>query len=327
MVPHADHGDRHDQKDASEAQGFLEAVFPFPVNPVSQASLGKEGGKEGDPTRDSDFRQHVEVHVMGMENEHMFILDKEIVIRISKEIGAPADAEKRMFFDHGFRRFPKGKPQAHRCVFAGEQGEEPFRNLAVIEEKDNGNQKEEKAEPFVIEKRQSQHDGSQAHPGAPGVGQGQAENEYQEKNAKGGLPLSPFPQEEGRKETDDHKKIGAKKIRIFQSGIHAAAEERESFRIHPALGRHIFCHILRIGILEKAVSRRHQGTGQEGIEGCFFFLFRFQHVENKKVQGRIHEGLESPVHEGKPGIEGYKAGKKSADKKYGSRLPEGRPPE
>ena len=77
-----------------------------------------------------------------MENQYIVILYKEIVIRVCEEIRSPADAQKRMFFNHGSRAFPESEAKIDGRVIPPEKGKETFGNLSVIKEKANRNEQE-----------------------------------------------------------------------------------------------------------------------------------------------------------------------------------------
>ena len=174
MVSHADDREGHDHEDAAKAHGFREAVISMAVISPAEDSLGKECQKKGHAAGDTHLCQHVEVHVVGVEDEHSLFLDEEIIVRIGQEIGPPAHAQKRMLLYHGHGAFPQSKAQVHGRIFPGKEGEEPFHHLPVVEGQHRRHQKEEEAEPFIIKESKPQHDGCQADPGAPGIGKGQA---------------------------------------------------------------------------------------------------------------------------------------------------------
>lgn len=56
-----------------------------------------------------------------------------------------------MLFDHGDGALPQGKAQADRGVLAGKEGQETLDHLPVVEEENERDEEEKKAEPFVIE--------------------------------------------------------------------------------------------------------------------------------------------------------------------------------
>lgn len=56
-----------------------------------------------------------------------------------------------MLFDHGDGALPQGKSQADRGVLAGEEGQKTLDHLSVVEEKNERDEEEKKAESLVIE--------------------------------------------------------------------------------------------------------------------------------------------------------------------------------
>ena len=109
MVAHADHGHGHHHEEATKAHGCSEWISPPPIDFPGNISLGEKGKEEGKAPEDAHFGWHIKIHIVRVENEHVLILDEEIVFRVRQEIGAPTDAKEWMFFDHGFGAFPKGE--------------------------------------------------------------------------------------------------------------------------------------------------------------------------------------------------------------------------
>lgn len=78
MVPHADDREGHDHEHAAKAHGLGEAVLSMAVIFPAQDALGKEGAKECQSAGNAYFRQHIQVHIMGMEDEHSFFLNEKL---------------------------------------------------------------------------------------------------------------------------------------------------------------------------------------------------------------------------------------------------------
>lgn len=322
MVPHADDSKGHDHEHAAKAHGLGEAVLSMAVIFPAQDALGKEGAKECQSAGNAYFRRHIQVHIMGMEDEHSFFLNEKIIIGIGKKIGPPAYAQERMFLNHGHRTFPQSEAEVHRRIFAGEKGKEPFHYLAVIEGQHHRHQKEEESEPFVIKKSKPQHNGCQAHPGSPGIGESQAEKEGKKNPCKDSFPFHCLlSQGKSGEDTDHHQQIGAKKIGVFKGRVHAPPKEGKTFRVHPALGFHIRRHSRCIGILEEAVGHGDHRPCQESIQGLFLFFLRGNGGINQKIQQTIHEGLQCPVHQRKGGVLRYKGRKEGAKEENRPHLP------
>lgn len=164
VVSHADDPYGHDHEKAAKAKGAGKAILPLLIDTEREISLGKDGANKCKAPGNAHFSRHIEIHVMGMENKDSRFLDEEIIFRIGKEIGPPADTEEWMIFNHGSRAFPESIPEADRCIFSGEKREEPFHNLSVVEEKNYGHQKEEETESSVIEQSEAKYDSPKAEP-------------------------------------------------------------------------------------------------------------------------------------------------------------------
>lgn len=85
MVPHADDREGHDHEHAAKAHGLGEAVLSMAVIFPAQDALGKEGAKECQSAGNAYFRRHIQVHIMGMEDEHSFFLNEKIIIGIARK--------------------------------------------------------------------------------------------------------------------------------------------------------------------------------------------------------------------------------------------------
>ena len=151
MVAHADDSDGHDHEQSAKPQRSSEKARLPSIEFPAEEALGEEGQKEGCSTYDADFSRHIEVHVVCMEDEDVLILDKEVVVGIGQIIAPPPHAEERVLFDHGDGALPQGKAQADRGVLAGKEGQETLNHLPVVEEENERDEEEKKAEPLVIE--------------------------------------------------------------------------------------------------------------------------------------------------------------------------------
>ena len=151
MVAHADDGDGHDHEQAAKPHRSREEAGLAPVELPAEEALGEEGQKEGCSAYDADFGEHIEIHIVRMEDEDVLILNEEVVVGIGQIIAPPPHAEKRVLFDHGDGALPQGKAQADRGVFAGEKGQKTLDHLSVVEEENERDEEEKKAESLVIE--------------------------------------------------------------------------------------------------------------------------------------------------------------------------------
>lgn len=151
MVAHADDSDGHDHEQAAKPHCSREEAGLAPVELPAEEALGEEGQKEGCSAYDADFGEHIEIHIVRMEDEDVLILNEEIVFGIGQIIAPPPHAEKRVLFDHGDGALPQGKSQADRGVLAGEEGQETLDHLSVVEEKNKRDEEEKKTESLVIE--------------------------------------------------------------------------------------------------------------------------------------------------------------------------------
>lgn len=106
MVAHAEDGDGHDHEQAAKPQRSREEAGLAPVELPAEEALGEEGQKEGCSAYDADFGEHIEIHVVRMEDEDMLILNEEVVVGIGQIIAPPPHAEKRVLFDHGDGALP-----------------------------------------------------------------------------------------------------------------------------------------------------------------------------------------------------------------------------
>lgn len=106
MVAHADNGDGHDHEQAAKPQRSREEAGLAPVELPAEEALGEEGQKEGCSAYDADFGEHIEIHVVRMEDEDVLILNKEVVVGIGQIIAPPPHAKKRVLFDHGDGALP-----------------------------------------------------------------------------------------------------------------------------------------------------------------------------------------------------------------------------
>ena len=164
MVTHADDGDGHDHEQTAKPHRSREEASLATVGLPAEEALREEGQEEGCSAYDADFGEHIEIHVVRMEDEDMLILNKEVVVGIGQIIAPPPHAEKRVLFDHGDGALPQGKSQADRGVFAGEEGQETLDHLSVVEEEDERDEEEKEAESLVIEEGESEHDSRKAQP-------------------------------------------------------------------------------------------------------------------------------------------------------------------
>ena len=155
MVAHADDGDGHDHEQAAKPHRSREEAGLAPVELPAEEALGEEGQKEGCSAYDANFGEHIEIHVVRMEDEDVLILNEEVVVGIGQIIASPPHAEKRVLFDHGDGALPQGKAQADRGVFAGEEGQETLDHLSVVEEEHKRDEEEKEAESLVIEEGES----------------------------------------------------------------------------------------------------------------------------------------------------------------------------
>lgn len=155
MVAHADDSDGHDHEQAAKPHRSREEAGLAPIELPAEEALGEEGQKEGCSAYDADFGEHIEIHVVRMEDEDVLILNKKVVVGIGQIIAPPPHAEKRVLFDHGDGALPQGKAQADRGVLAGEEGQETLNHLSMVEEENKGDEEEKKAESLVIEKSES----------------------------------------------------------------------------------------------------------------------------------------------------------------------------
>lgn len=151
MVAHADDGDGHDHEQTAKPHRSREEAGLAPVELPAEEALGEESQKEGCSAYDADFGEHIEIHIVRMEDEDVLILNEEIVVGIGQIIAPPPHTEKRVLFDHSDGALPQGKAQADRGVFAGEEGQETLDHLSVVEEKNKRDEEEKKAESLVIE--------------------------------------------------------------------------------------------------------------------------------------------------------------------------------
>ena len=151
MVAHTDDGDGHDHEQAAKPQCSREEAGLPPIELPAEEALGEEGQKEGCSAYDADFGEHIEIHIVRMEDEDVLILNEEIVVGIGQIIAPPPHAQKRVLFNHGDGALPQGKSQADRGVFAGEEGQETLDHLSVVEEENERDEEEKKAESLVIE--------------------------------------------------------------------------------------------------------------------------------------------------------------------------------
>ena len=151
MVAHADDGDGHDHEQAAKPQRSREEAGLAPIELPAEEALREEGQEEGCSAYDADFGEHIEIHVVRMEDEDVLILNKEVVVGIGQIIAPPPHAEKRVLFDHGDGALPQGKAQADRGVLAGEKGQKTLDHLSVVEEENKRDEEEKKAESLVIE--------------------------------------------------------------------------------------------------------------------------------------------------------------------------------
>lgn len=78
VIPHADDSEGHDHEHAAKAHGFSEAVLSMAVIFPAQDALGKEGTKKCQSAGNAYFRRHIQVHIMGMEDEHSFFLNEKL---------------------------------------------------------------------------------------------------------------------------------------------------------------------------------------------------------------------------------------------------------
>ena len=106
MVAHAEDGDGHDHEQAAKPQRSREEAGLAPVELPAEEALGEEGQKEGCSAYDADFGEHIEIHVVRMEDEDVLILNEEVVVGIGQIIAPPPHAEKRVLFDHGDGALP-----------------------------------------------------------------------------------------------------------------------------------------------------------------------------------------------------------------------------
>ena len=155
MVAHADDGDGHDHEQPAKPQRSSEKARLSSIEFPAEEALGKEGQEKGCSAYDTDFGEHIEIHVVRMEDEDVLILNEEVVVGIGQIIAPPPHAEKRVLFDHGDGALPQGKAQADRGVFTGEERQETLDHLPVVEEENERNEEEKEAEPLVIEEGES----------------------------------------------------------------------------------------------------------------------------------------------------------------------------
>lgn len=155
MVAHAEDGDGHDHEQTAKPQRSREEAGLAPVELPAEEALGEEGQKEGCSAYDADFGEHIEIHVVRMEDEDVLILNEEVVVGIGQIIAPPPHTEKWVLFDHGDGALPQGKSQADRGVFAGEEGQKTLDHLSVVEEENKRDEEEKKAESLVIEESES----------------------------------------------------------------------------------------------------------------------------------------------------------------------------
>ena len=106
MVAHAEDGDGHDHEQAAKPHRSREEAGLAPIELPAEEALGEEGQKEGCSAYDADFGEHIEIHVVRMEDEDVLILNKEVVVGIGQIIAPPPHAEKRVLFDHGDGALP-----------------------------------------------------------------------------------------------------------------------------------------------------------------------------------------------------------------------------
>lgn len=106
MVAHADDGDGHDHEQAAKPHRSREEAGLASVELPAEEALGEEGQKEGCSAYDADFGEHIEIHVVRMEDKDVLILNEEIVVGIGQIIAPPPHAEKRVLFDHGDGALP-----------------------------------------------------------------------------------------------------------------------------------------------------------------------------------------------------------------------------
>ena len=151
MVAHADDSDGHDHEQAAKPHRSREEAGLPPVELPAEEALGEESQKKGCSAYDADFGEHIEIHVVRMEDEDLLILNEEVGVGIGQIIAPPPHAEKRVLFDHGDGALPQGKSQADRGVFAGEEGQETLDHLSVVEEENKRDEEEKKTESLVIE--------------------------------------------------------------------------------------------------------------------------------------------------------------------------------
>lgn len=151
MVAHAEDGDGHDHEQAAKPHRSREEAGLAPIELPAEEALGEKGHKEGRSAYDADFGEHIEIHVVRMEDEDVLILNEEVVVGIGQIIAPPPHTEKRVLFDHGDGALPQGKSQADRGVLAGEEGQKTLDHLSVVEEKNERDEEEKKAESLVIE--------------------------------------------------------------------------------------------------------------------------------------------------------------------------------
>ena len=100
MVAHADDGDGHHHEQAAKPHRSREEAGLAPIELPAEEALCEEGQKEGYSAYDANFGEHIEIHVVRMEDEDVLILNKKVVVGIGQIIAPPPHTEKRVLFDH-----------------------------------------------------------------------------------------------------------------------------------------------------------------------------------------------------------------------------------
>ena len=89
MVAHAEDGDGHDHEQATKPHRSREEAGLAPVELPAEEALGEKGHKEGRSAYDADFGEHIEIHVVRMEDCGYTSAWDILGIRLTKSIKLP----------------------------------------------------------------------------------------------------------------------------------------------------------------------------------------------------------------------------------------------
>ena len=141
--------------------------------------IAKEKPQAEEGANQPRFCQHIEVHIVGVEDDDARFLDQFVVNGIDVFKSPPADAEQRVIEEHGNGCLPHIHAHGNgRIGFTvAEDRQESMSYAAVIKGADQRRCQKEEPHPFIPKEAEEKDQCPDAEPGAAGIGQHQAEGQ------------------------------------------------------------------------------------------------------------------------------------------------------